>query len=217
MTDHIDLPDDWSATGGVREWRSPHRQLAQIKAAWEGRLGDLLRAAHDVGIRANTGEMFFLETQIAVQRELLDVIVEFGDITKDASRAAQDAGLAVKARLSSIQAETDKLIQTSIDKYAKQIASEAGKWNIIREHKWNQRQNWTRVAVLTALVLGLVGTGFVARFALDEKAVLGVVDCMNAPLMVHGSSGSYLACPLSDLVPAATLNELNGEFFHSGP
>jgi hypothetical protein len=220
MSKPFDLPDHATKSEqntGPKLPDSLRQDLSRIHESAESRIAALKAAAEAWGIRAGSPEMMYLDAQIARERDMAALVLKFGEAAEKAVFAAQDAGLAVKSRLSSIQAETDKLIQTAIDKYAKQIASEAGKWNIIREHKWNQRQNWTRVAVLTALVLGLVGSGFVARFALDEKAVLGVVDCMNAPLMVHDSSGTYLACPLSDLVPAATLNELNGEFFHSGP
>jgi hypothetical protein len=188
--------------------------LSAIQGALSASLEDLKVAAHGFGLRSDHPEMRFLQSQIAVQSAISNLVGTFAKTVTEASDAALQAEQAVKWRLDALEKESEKLVKATIKDVGKQISDESVKWNIIREHKWNQTQNWVRVTVLTCVVLAMLLTGFIIRFAIDKTAVLGLVDCEDAPLLVTGSNGSFLACPLSDLASPDTVNELNGEFIH---
>ncbi len=221
MSRMIDLPDEEpghvnGAANGMGSIPPSilRQELGKIYEEAERSIAALKSAAEVWGIRPDSPEMMYLDAQMVRERHMSNLVLKFGQAAETAVTAAQQAEFAVKWRLDALKAESDKLVKATINDVGKQISDESVKWNIIREHKWNQTQNWVRVTVLTCVVLAMLLTGFIIRFAIDKTAVLGLVDCEDAPLLVTGSNGSFLACPLSDLASPDTVNELNGEFIH---
>jgi hypothetical protein len=191
-------------------------ELRKIHAEAEQRITQLQHAAEAWGIRPGSPEKLYLDSQIARDRSMASLVLKFGQAAEEAVVAAQEARYAVQLRVSSLKAESQKLGEETIQKYAEQLGKECIKWNIIRERGWNFNQNWIRVGILTAVVLVLIGVGWVARFEVDKPQVFGAQDCLDAPLMVTNSNGSFLGCPLSDLEPPAVMDQMNHEYFHSG-
>jgi hypothetical protein len=115
-----------------------------------------------------------------------DLAIAEVNTLKEGNRLAHQTIEALRVTEAVLQLRTAEAVKGFMDTVTPQLVQALGSVAVVTERHWNQRQNWTRVSIVAAVLLGVFGIGYLGGGGNlqsnepGEAAKAAVVRCREA-------------------------------------
>ena len=132
-----------------------------------GTLGHWIRSQHSMLLVLADVAEHIDRTAAELDSKVVASIKNMRDLTMDEVRKLKEANLLARHTIESlkvteavIQLRTTEAVQGFMDTVTPDLVKALSVVSVIKERRWNQRQNWTRVSIAAGVLLGVFTFGF---------------------------------------------------------